>query len=85
MDANTAAAIARLKQNKELAAQLMRSSDGKKLVELLTQGDGGAALNRAAASAAKGNTTELAQMLQGLMNDPAAAAVMSRLNDSAKR
>ena len=84
MDAKTSAAIERLKQNKELASQLMRSGDGKALLSLLSQGDGGAALNRAAASAAKGDTAELARMLQGLMNDPNAAAVMKRLNDTAK-
>ena len=53
MDAKTKAAIERLKQNKDLAAQIMRSGDGKQLITMLTQGDGGAALERAAASAAK--------------------------------
>ncbi len=85
MDAKTSAAIERLKQNKELAAQLMGSGDGKTLLSMLTQGDGGAALNHAAASAAKGDTAELSQMLQGLMNNPNAAAVMSRLSESAKK
>ena len=85
MDAKTSAAIERLKQNKELASQRMRSGDGKTLMTLLTRDDGGAALNKAAASAAKGNTAELAQMLRGLMNDPNAAAVMSRLSESAKK
>ncbi len=85
MDEKTAAAIERLKQNKELAGQIMRSGDGQRLMKLLTQGDGGAALERAAKSAAKGDTKELASMLQGLMNDPDGAAVMGRLNDTAKR
>ena len=85
MDAKTAAAIERLKQNKGLAEQIMRSGDGQKLMELLSQGDGGAALNRAAQSAAKGDTAELSQMLQGLMQNKDAAAVMQRLNDSAKK
>lgn len=85
MDAKTAAAIERLKQNKGLAEQLMRSGDGQKLMGLLTQGDGGAALNRAASAAVKGDTAELAGMLQNLMQRPDAAAVMSRLNNSAKQ
>ena len=85
MDAKTAAAIERLKQNKALAGQLMRSGDGQKLMELLTKGDGGAALNRAASSAAAGDTAELAQMLRGLMQNQDAAAVMERLSDSAKQ
>ena len=85
MDAKTSAAIERLRQNKELAAQLMRSGDGKALLSSLTKDDGGAALNRAAANAAKGDTAELARMLQGLMNDPNAAAAMRRLSETAKR
>ena len=85
MDAKTAAAIERLKQNKGLAEQIMRSGDGQKLMELLSQGDGGAALNRAAQSAAKGDTAELSQMLRSLMQNQDAAAVMQRLNDSAKK
>ncbi len=85
MDAKTAAAIERLKQNKGLAEQLMRSGDGQRLMAMLSGNDGGAALNRAAQSAAKGDTQELSRMLQGLMKSKEGAAVMSRLNDSAKR
>ena len=85
MDQKTAAAIERLKQNKGIAEQLMRSGDGSALMDMLTRDDGGKALNRAAQSAAKGDTKELAQMLRGLMERPDAAAVMRRLNDRAKK
>ena len=84
MDAKTAAAIERLKQNTGLAEQIMRSGDGQKLMQMLT-GDGGAALNRAAQSAAKGDARELSQMLQNLMQNPDGAAVMGRINDTAKK
>lgn len=85
MDAKTAAAIERLKQNKGLAEQIMQSGDGQRLMGLLTRTDGGAALEHAAKSAVKGDTKELSQMLRTLLNDPDAAAVMSRINDTAKR
>ena len=85
MDEKTKAAIERLKQNKGLAEQIMRSGDGQQLMQLLTGSDGGAALNHAAANAAKGDTRELSAMLQGMMNDPNTAAMMSRLNDKAKQ
>lgn len=85
MDAKTAAAIERLKQNRGLAEQIMRSGDGQRLMDMLAGGDGGAALNRAANAAARGDTTELASMLQNLMQNKDAAAVMSRLGDSAKQ
>lgn len=82
MDRKTAAAIERLKQNKGLAEQLMHSGDGKKLMNLLSAADGGKALNRAAGAAAGGDTRELSQMLQNLMNNPEAAEAMNRLNQS---
>ena len=85
MDATTAAAIERLKQNKGLAEQIMRSGDGQKLMDMLAGSDGGAALNHAANAAARGDTKELSQMLQNLMQNKDAAAVMSRLNNSAKQ
>lgn len=85
MDAKTAAAIENLKQNKRLAEGIMQSADGQKLMNMLTGGDGGAALNRAAQSAAHGDTRELAQMIQTLMKNKDAAAIMNRLGNSAKR
>ncbi len=85
MDAKTAAAIERLKQNKGLAEQIMRSGDGQQLMRLLSGGDGGAALERAAQSAAKGDTAALSRMLQSLMQSPDGAAVISRINDKAKQ
>ena len=60
-------------------------STGKGLMQMLTAQDGGAALNRAAQSAAAGNTKELAAMLSGLMKSPDGMAFMNRINDSAKK
>ena len=69
MDEKTAAAIEKLKQNKGLAEQLMRSGDGQALLSLLARGD----------------TAALSQMLRALMDNKEAAAIMSRLSDSAKK
>lgn len=85
MDAKTTAAIERLKKNKDAAEQIMRSGDGKKLMDLLTAGDAGSSLDRATRSAARGDTRELSDMLRALMQNKDAAAVMSRINDSAKK
>ncbi len=85
MDAKTAAAIERLKQNKGLTEQIMRSGDGQKLMELLAGQDGGAALNHAASAAAHGDTKELSDLLRGLLQDPNGRQVMSRINDAAKK
>lgn len=85
MDEKTRAAIERLQQDPTLAARIMRSGDGNALLSMLTRGDGGAALERAARSAAGGDTAELSRLLRGMMNDPNAAAAMGRLSEAAKR
>ena len=85
MDQNTSRLIEKFRKNPAMAQSLLRSDDGQKLMQLLTQDDGGAALNRAAQSAAKGNTKELAAMLSNLMKSPEGMAVMNRINDSAKK
>ena len=85
MEQNTSQLIEKFRKNPAMAQSLLRSDDGQKLMQLLTRGDGGAALNRAAQSAAAGNTKELAAMLSNLMKSPEGMAVMNRINDSAKK
>ena len=85
MDAKTAGIIAKFKQNHSLAEQIMQSGDGQQLMNMLTREDGGAALERATHNAAAGNTQELAQLLGNLMRSPEGAALMNRLNETAKK
>jgi hypothetical protein len=85
MDAKTAAAIERLKSDPQFARKLLSSTDGQKLMSLLSGGDGGAALARATESAGRGSTRELAQMLTALMQNKDAAALMQRLNNAASK
>ena len=84
MDQNTAQLIEKFRRNPAMAQSLLQSGDGQKLMQKLTQ-DGGAALNRAAQSAAMGNTKELAAMLSSLMQSPEGMAVMNRISESAKK
>ena len=85
MDAKTAAAIEKLKNDPQFAQKLLASADGQKLMRLLSGGDGGAALTRATESAGHGSTQELAQMLTALMQNKDAAALMQRLNNAASK
>ena len=55
MDQNTAQLIEKFRRNPAMAQSLLQSGDGQKLMQMLTRQDGGAALNRAAQSAAMGN------------------------------
>ena len=85
MDAKTLGLIQKFKQNRALAENIMRSGDGQKLMNMLTKGDNGASLERATQNAANGNTQELAQLLGKLMHSPEGAALMNRLNETAKK
>ncbi len=85
MDAKTAAAIEKLKNDPQFAQKLLASADGQKLMRLLSGRDGGAALARATESAGRGSTRELAQMLAALMQNKDAAALMRRLNNAASK
>ena len=76
MDQNTAQLIEKFRRNPAMAQSLLQSGDGQKLMQMLTRQDGGAALNRAAQSAA---------MLSSLMQCPEGMAVMSRISESAKK
>lgn len=85
MDNKTQKVIERFKKDPAAAQSLLQSGDGQRLMQLLTAQDGGAALNHAAQNAAAGNTKELATMLSNLMKSPEGMAIMSRINDSAKK
>ena len=76
MDQNTAQLIEKFRRNPAMAQSLLQSGDGQKLMQMLTRQDGGAALNRAAQSAA---------MLSSLMQSPEGMAVMNRISESAKK
>ncbi|MGM9661975.1 MAG: hypothetical protein ACI3WR_02655 [Oscillospiraceae bacterium] len=69
----------KLKNDRGALEQLMHSPDGMRLMQMLTQNDGGAALKSAASSAAKGDTAQMAQMVQKLMQSPEGAALAERI------
>ena len=85
MDSKTAALIEKFKKNQGMAQSLMQSTDGQKLIQMLTKNDGGTALSRATQNAAKGNPAELANMLSSLMKSPEGAAIMKKINETAKK
>lgn len=85
MDNNTAQLMDKFRKNPALAQSLLQTPDGQKLLRLLTQGDGGAALEHAAQSAAKGSTKELTAMLSGLMKSPEGMEAMRRIGERAKK
>lgn len=85
MDNNTAQLIEKLRRDPARAQALLQTGDGRRLMQLLTQRDGGAALEHAAQSAVKGSTAELSAMLSTLMKSDEGRALMQRIGESAKK
>lgn len=85
MDENMKKTIEALRANPAAAQALFRSQDGQRLMQMLTQGDGGAALNRAAKSAAVGNMSEMTQIISKLMASPEGAALAERISKSVQK
>ena len=74
--------VEKLKGNQAALQALMRSRDGQALMQRLTQSDGGAALQKAAMSAAKGNTSDMVRMVDQVMQSPEGADLIRRINES---
>ena len=82
MDLSAQEMMERLKNDRGALQQLMHSPDGMRLMQMLTQGDNGAALKNAAGAAARGDTTQMAQMVQNLMQSTEGAALAERIRRS---
>ena len=80
MDEQTARMIQQLKSNPAMLQALMQSRDGQDLLRMLSGGDQGASLQRAAQSAAKGNPAEMVRMVNQLMQSPDGAALVDRIS-----
>ena len=80
MDDQTARLAEQLKRNPNMLRSLMQSRDGQSLIRMLnSQGTG---LQQAAKSAAKGDTAQLAEMVNRLMHSPEGAALAERIQKS---
>lgn len=85
MDESTARLAEQLKNNPAMLRSLMQSRDGQMLMQLLTQGDRGAMLQQAVQSAARGNTTQMTEMVQRIMQSPDGAALIERINKAVQK
>ena len=80
MDEQTTRMIQQLKSNPAALQALMQSRDGQALLQMLSGGDQGASLQRAAQSAARGDPAEMVRMVNRLMQSPDGAALVDRIN-----
>ena len=80
MDDRTKQTIQQLNQDPATVQRLLSSQDGRKLVELMSRANGGAALQQAAMSAMRGDPGQMTQMINQLMQSPEGAALVERIN-----
>ena len=85
MDEYRARLAEQLKSNPALLRQLAQSKDGQTLMRMLTQQDQGAALQKAAQSAARGDTADMVRMVTQLMQSPDGAALVERINKALRK
>ena len=85
MDEKSARMAEQLRKNPAMLKALMQSRDGQALMQMLTQGDQGAGLQRAVQSAAKGDTTAMVQMVSQIMQSPEGAELVERINKAVRR
>lgn len=76
-------ALAKLMQNSGVTNYLNNSPEGKRLMELLSQ-DGGTAQN-AAAAAAKGDMSGIAQIISRLNSTPEGANILGKINQEIRQ
>ncbi|MDY3984714.1 hypothetical protein [Dysosmobacter sp.] len=85
MDEKMQRMMEQLQRDPSAIQGLMQSRDGQALLRMLTQQDQGASLQRAAQSAVKGDTTQLARMVTQVMQSPDGAALVERINKAIRK
>lgn len=85
MDEMTMKLTEQLKRNPAALRALMQSSDGQKLIQLLTKNDRGAGLQQAVQSASKGNPAQMAELVKRIMESPDGAALVERIQKAVQQ
>ncbi len=85
MDEKTAQMAEQLRKNPAALKSVMQSRDGQTLMQMLTQEDRGASLQKAVQSAAKGDTTAMVQMVNRIMRSPEGAELVERINRAVQK
>ena len=85
MDEKTTRLAEQLKKDPAMLRALMQSQDGQTLMRMLTQGDQGAGLQRAVQSAVRGDTAQMVQMVNKIMQSPGGAELVDRINRAVQK
>ena len=82
MKQNNQSKLQQILNDKAVLEQVAKSPDAKALANMLTQGQDQASLKRIAENAAKGDTTQLNQLIQSITSSPSGAVLLRRLSSS---
>lgn len=85
MDEKMSRMAEQLKRNPAMLQSLMRSQDGQTLMQMLTQGDQGADFQQAIQSAARGNVSQMTEMVNRIMKNPNGAALIERIQKAIQK
>ena len=85
MDEKTTRLAEQLKKDPAMLRELMQSRDGQTLMRMLTQSDQGAGLQKAVQSAVRGDTSQMVQMVNRIMQSPGGAELVERINRTVQK
>lgn len=80
MKQDNSSALQQALGDKKLMERLSNSPDAKALANLLSRGQNQASLQKIAENAAKGDTAQLKQLIQGITSAPGGAELLQRLS-----
>lgn len=84
MDQSMEQMLNQLKQNPAMLQSLMHSRDGQMLIQMLTQGDRGAGLQRAVQSAMRGDTSGMVDLMNRVTQTQSGAELVQRISKNVK-
>ena len=85
MDENTTRIVESLRQNPAAVQALFQSRDGQALLRMLTEGDRGASLQKAAQNASQGDASDMVRMMKQVMESKEGAALVDRINKAVRK
>ena len=80
MKQNDTSKLQQLLGSKKTIERVAKSPDAKALAQMLTKGRDETSLKQAAKKAAKGDTSQLSEIIQSVMSSPGGAELIQRLN-----
>lgn len=84
MDQSMEQMLNQLKQNPAMLQSLMHSRDGQMLIQMLTQGDRGAGLQRAVQAAMRGDTSGMVDLMNRVTQTQGGAELVQRISKNVK-